>query len=71
MVEMNITLRLSDEQAERLEALTEAYNAAGGTSMTRERVFEMIMSVGSAQIIADRLDMLSEMTVALREHNDR
>lgn len=71
MVEMNITLHLTEHQAERLAALTEAYDEASGSRLSQGYIFEMIMSVGSAQTINEKLDMLEMMTISLNSRNGR
>lgn len=54
MKEMKVSYLITDDQYERLEAITEAYKIKG-LNTTPERMFEGVMLMGCERSIDDRL----------------
>lgn len=55
--EMSVEYLITDEQAERLEKLVEAYAKKGLKNTTPEKVFQLIMITGASHEIDKKLSM--------------
>lgn len=53
---ISVTYTLTDEEAKRLDHITDLFNQATGKPHTPEQTFSAIMRTGSARDIKDKLD---------------
>lgn len=61
MKEYTITLRLTDDQQQQLEALTAAWNERTGAAKDSAAMFDMIMQTGIAYVIDERLTTFKQL----------